>query len=183
MRAVQPREAQLQSGPHAKALALRRSLCVYRLAEVTQSACQAPVPLIVAGGEVATNFENRRPSNTLKREVIRRYRRDATPNVWVCGVKIVSNRIYVKSIKVLAAASCWLVTLLYAVTPAFSSTHSHYERPTKKDEPYKDRVIVFVHGLFGNEDDTWRYSPGVYWPKLLLTDQAFQGDGHLCLGL
>ena len=79
-----------------------------------------------------------------------------------------------KSIQVLAVVGFWLATMLCAVTPAFSSTYSHYERPAKKGEPYKDRVIVFVHGLFGNEDDTWRYSPEVYWPKLVLTDEAFK---------
>jgi hypothetical protein len=35
-------------------------------------------------------------------------------------------------------------------------------------------VVVFVHGIFGDSDSTWRYSPRVYWPRLLLTDEAFQ---------
>jgi triacylglycerol esterase/lipase EstA (alpha/beta hydrolase family) len=34
-------------------------------------------------------------------------------------------------------------------------------------------VIVFVHGIFGNSDATWRFSPQVYWPELLLSDAAF----------
>ena len=34
-------------------------------------------------------------------------------------------------------------------------------------------MIVFVHGLFGNSDDTWRFSPTIYWPKLLLSDPTF----------
>ncbi|MGA7558774.1 MAG: alpha/beta hydrolase [Terriglobales bacterium] len=78
-----------------------------------------------------------------------------------------------KLIQVLGVVGFWLATMLCAVTPAFSSTYSHYERP-QDGEHYKDRVIVFVHGLFGNADDTWRYSPGVYWPKLLLTDESFK---------
>ena len=34
--------------------------------------------------------------------------------------------------------------------------------------------MVFVHGIFGDADSTWRYSPSVYWPRLLLTDDAFR---------
>src|SRR6266851_8239265 len=51
---------------------------------------------------------------------------------------------------------------------------SHYERPSKKNDPYKDRVIVFVHGIFGDANSTWTSpSNGAYWPKLLLNDQEF----------
>jgi pimeloyl-ACP methyl ester carboxylesterase len=55
---------------------------------------------------------------------------------------------------------------------------AHYERPSTQSGPYKERVIVFVHGIFGNADDTWRYSPTVYWPRLLLSDSAF-GDSDI----
>lgn len=41
-----------------------------------------------------------------------------------------------------------------AVPPSGSSAHSHYERPITKGGPYKDRVIVFVHGIFGDADST-----------------------------
>jgi hypothetical protein len=60
--------------------------------------------------------------------------------------------------------------------PSGSSAQSHYERPSTKGGPYKERVVVFVHGIFGDADGTWRYSPSVYWPRLLLTDEAFQGS-------
>ncbi|MGA9389540.1 MAG: alpha/beta fold hydrolase [Candidatus Sulfotelmatobacter sp.] len=45
---------------------------------------------------------------------------------------------------------------------------SHYERG-----PLKSRVIVFVHGIFGDATGTWTSAEGVYWPKLLLSDSAF----------
>jgi hypothetical protein len=46
---------------------------------------------------------------------------------------------------------------------------SHYER---KDN--KPRVVVFIHGIFGDATDTWTCgSTGAYWPKLLLKDSAF----------
>jgi pimeloyl-ACP methyl ester carboxylesterase len=51
---------------------------------------------------------------------------------------------------------------------------AHYERPTANSGPYKERVIVFVHGIFGDADGTWRYSPSVYWPRLLLNDAAYR---------
>jgi hypothetical protein len=45
---------------------------------------------------------------------------------------------------------------------------SHYERNENKD-----RVVVFVHGIFGNATDTWTCPKGGYWPKMLLSDKAF----------
>ncbi|GEM_PF-3794621 len=79
----------------------------------------------------------------------------------------------------LAAVNCALAVLgcrvtLAAPAPTDASTQSHYERPSAQGGPYKERVIVFVHGLFGDADSTWRYSANVYWPKLLLGDIAFQ---------
>jgi hypothetical protein len=47
---------------------------------------------------------------------------------------------------------------------------SHYERG-----PVKDRVIVFVHGIFGDANSTWTSPGGNYWPKLILSDSAFDG--------
>ncbi len=35
------------------------------------------------------------------------------------------------------------------------------------------RVIVFVHGIYGNSHDTWSCSPEVSWPGLLIGDNAF----------
>jgi hypothetical protein len=33
---------------------------------------------------------------------------------------------------------------------------------------------VFVHGIFGDADGTWRYSSNVYWATLLLADDVFR---------
>jgi Alpha/beta hydrolase family len=47
--------------------------------------------------------------------------------------------------------------------------HSEYLRNDKKD-----RVIVFVHGIFGSAQDTWKCPRGdFFWPKALLSDPAF----------
>jgi len=50
---------------------------------------------------------------------------------------------------------------------------SPYLRPANQSGPYKKRVIVFVHGLWGDADETWRFSSKVYWPGLLLNDPTF----------
>jgi pimeloyl-ACP methyl ester carboxylesterase len=72
--------------------------------------------------------------------------------------------------KVLRACLLVLVlcqaAFLYGDTPPAPA--SHYERG-----PLHDRVIVFVHGIFGDANGTWTSSAGAYWPKLLLSDRAF----------
>ena len=60
---------------------------------------------------------------------------------------------------------------------AASQAGSHYER-----QENKARVIVFVHGLFGNPIDTWTCPKGAYWPKLLLSDSAFNDSDIYVLG-
>lgn len=57
-----------------------------------------------------------------------------------------------------------------------STPTSHYERPSTDKGPFKDGVIVFVHGIFGDAISTWTSSTsGAYWPRLLLGDKAFDG--------
>jgi pimeloyl-ACP methyl ester carboxylesterase len=69
-----------------------------------------------------------------------------------------------------------ILTALAFSAAAFgvSSPISHYERPTSANVRFGARVIVFVHGIFGNAEDAWRNSPSdPSWPKLLTTDHAF----------
>jgi pimeloyl-ACP methyl ester carboxylesterase len=75
----------------------------------------------------------------------------------------------------IAFVGCFLpLTAGTPVAEVAASARSHYERPTSKSGPYKQRVIVFVHGLFGNAEDTWTNSQThAYWPKLLLSDPRF----------
>jgi pimeloyl-ACP methyl ester carboxylesterase len=84
-----------------------------------------------------------------------------------------------KLVRFVTTIVCWLACLpcglMFALPPpAGSSAQSHYERPSTKGGPYNKRVVVFVHGIFGDADGTWRYSPAVYWPRLLLADEAFR---------
>jgi len=52
---------------------------------------------------------------------------------------------------------------------AADSVPSHYER-----NEGKERVIVFVHGVYGSAAGTWTCaSTGMTWPKLLLNDPTF----------
>src|SRR5258708_2252933 len=76
--------------------------------------------------------------------------------------------------RILIIVSCWLAVLACWTKTAGATLQSHYERPAASSGPYKQRVIVFVHGLLGDADVTWRYSPSVYWPRLLLNDAAFR---------
>jgi hypothetical protein len=63
----------------------------------------------------------------------------------------------------------FLVSCHYAPVTPPSEPVSHYERFENKD-----RVIVFVHGIFGNATDTWTCTTAnVYWPKLIRNDRAF----------
>src|SRR5579872_3292428 len=67
---------------------------------------------------------------------------------------------------------CGFAVFLPSASSPTSLASPHYERPTN-GEPYKDRVIVFVHGIYGDAKDTWTAPNGVYWPKLLLSDNAY----------
>ena len=41
--------------------------------------------------------------------------------------------------------------------------------------PARDRVIVFVNGLFGDAVSTWQANNGAYWPSLVANDPTFNG--------
>ena len=38
-----------------------------------------------------------------------------------------------------------------------------------------ERVLVFVHGIFGDAEGTWTSPPDTYWPDLVAADRAFLG--------
>jgi pimeloyl-ACP methyl ester carboxylesterase len=70
-----------------------------------------------------------------------------------------------------AAVACFVCMCACGDRPKSSGEPqiSHYERDEKKE-----RVIVFVHGIFGNATDTWKCpSSNFYWPTMLLQDHAF----------
>lgn len=56
-----------------------------------------------------------------------------------------------------------------AASDAGQSVGAHYER-----NDGKERVIVFVHGIYGSAAGTWTCPrTGLTWPKMLLSDKAF----------
>ena len=75
----------------------------------------------------------------------------------------------------LAIACVYLLSCGSKTPPASSaqiSTESDVSKYERNDK--KDRVIVFVHGIFGSARDTWACPHGdFYWPRALLTDPAF----------
>ena len=71
----------------------------------------------------------------------------------------------------LIAAGVFVLRSSGSVHKPNPSAISHYER-----NDHNDRVIVFVHGIFGDSLDTWRCaSTRMYWPSKLLTEDAFKG--------
>ena len=77
----------------------------------------------------------------------------------------------------------WLIATvsriaLPASVPAQSSAvvapTSHYERPLNGNGLLGERVIVFVHGIFGDANNTWTSSQRSYWPRMLTVDPAFR---------
>lgn len=67
---------------------------------------------------------------------------------------------------VLVILAWWIYREVYP--PIAVHRGSHYERHGNKD-----RVLVFIHGIFGNAEDTWTAPPNIYWPKLILSDKTF----------
>jgi pimeloyl-ACP methyl ester carboxylesterase len=65
-------------------------------------------------------------------------------------------------------------------------TPSQPENPKVQPEKValkQRRAIVFVHGIHGTSDDTWRVSPsGPYWPDMMKTDSQFADADILALG-
>jgi pimeloyl-ACP methyl ester carboxylesterase len=61
----------------------------------------------------------------------------------------------------------WTHTVFLFSLPCviFAQQGAHYER--NKGNP---RAIVFVHGIFGNANDTWTAQNGAYWPRLVRDD-------------
>ncbi|HVR40870.1 MAG TPA: alpha/beta fold hydrolase, partial [Thermoanaerobaculia bacterium] len=53
------------------------------------------------------------------------------------------------------------------------TTKSKYERGNKNTKA--ERVIIFVHGVLGDAQQTWTNENGEYFPKLLGTDGTFDG--------
>lgn len=77
--------------------------------------------------------------------------------------------------KIWVIVSCLLSLAGHPETasPQSSPPSSDLQRPHYERQDNKDRVIVFVHGLFGDAKDTWMCPPDTYWPKLLLADPKF----------
>jgi pimeloyl-ACP methyl ester carboxylesterase len=87
------------------------------------------------------------------------------------GAKICSDMLRLLAVAIAAGVLCLALTANSddeAASLSDSHPASHYERHENKD-----RVVVFVHGFFGDASDTWTCPKGVFWPSLLLRDTAF----------
>jgi pimeloyl-ACP methyl ester carboxylesterase len=58
--------------------------------------------------------------------------------------------------------------ILFGSSPC--SAKPHYVRQT----PGVDSVIVFIHGVLGSGDTTWKNDNGMYWPSMLAQDETFK---------
>ena len=64
---------------------------------------------------------------------------------------------------------CIKMPAVQPIQPPSTHKRSHYERSENKD-----RIIVFVHGIFGDSENTWTCQPNTYWPGLLRSDEVFK---------
>jgi hypothetical protein len=60
------------------------------------------------------------------------------------------------------------LSILFGSSPC--SAKPHYVRQT----PGVDSVIVFIHGVLGSGDTTWKNDNGMYWPSMLAQDETFK---------
>jgi pimeloyl-ACP methyl ester carboxylesterase len=85
---------------------------------------------------------------------------------------------YAKRVTVIASIIVGGLIIIVLIATPFDSgptdplqpSSSRYIRADKRQ-----RVLVFVHGLYGDSTGTWTCARGVYWPALLLNDPVFQG--------
>ena len=69
--------------------------------------------------------------------------------------------------------------LLAALTVFFSSSLGQTPKPNLpwvRNVPSNHGVIIFVHGVTGEERSTWTSDDGHFWPSMLLDDPAFEGE-------
>jgi len=80
-----------------------------------------------------------------------------------------------KALRLASAASGFFAITILMIGCASDQGKTQPSRVLREAHGAK-RAIVFVHGVFGSADSTWRNSKtGVTWPDLLLTDQDFDG--------
>ena len=65
-------------------------------------------------------------------------------------------------------STCLLVLIAFGGECIGQTTSGGYQVA-----PSKDRVIVFVHGIYGSPSGTWTASNGKYWPALVSKDPKF----------
>lgn len=72
----------------------------------------------------------------------------------------------------------FLLTFLVATTAASVGCDKRHHRDDVsryERRGNKNRVLVFVHGIFGDSIDTWKCATGTTWPRLILNDSEFEG--------
>ncbi len=87
-----------------------------------------------------------------------------------------------------AALVISVLSLLFLVSCQHQAPSDHGEKPS---QPHSSpialkhrRAIVFVHGIHGSSDDTWKVPPsGPDWPDLMKSDSKFADAEIFRIGL
>jgi len=66
----------------------------------------------------------------------------------------------------------WFLVALATAAPGSAQTKSHATIPWVRNLPSNHAVIIFVHGVTGDELSTWT-SSDQYWPSMLTRDPTF----------
>lgn len=71
-------------------------------------------------------------------------------------------------------ASCFFVFSCHPldITAKFSSKNDRTLNVYRHNDNNKD-LVVFIHGIFGSSQNSWKHSSGSYWPELLSKDHDF----------
>lgn len=108
-----------------------------------------------------------RLSAELNEELRHRHGSSARPSQWA-----LSRKVWV-GVALILAIGLAAGFLQHFVCGGIGGRHARAPFPHYERNQHKERVIVFVHGLFGNATSTWTCPEKTYWPSMLLKDHAF----------
>jgi hypothetical protein len=97
-------------------------------------------------------------------------------NYLIAEVAMLSSRPLRRQTLLVSLCLLCLVTLCGNAISQIAS--GGYQVPNRS----KDRVLVFVHGIYGSTSGTWKAPNGVYWPTLVSQDPQFSGSDVFVAG-